>query len=183
MVLSLTNGNILNKMAFFISYPVPNEGPPGLTAENWGTTHSVVIKWQSLPPSNEYGILAGYRVRYRLTAIGEESVTGYSEEERVMSPVTNQVLLENLVMYGTYSVWVSAFTIKGDGPASFTYAGQQNFYFYLLGRAFLLKAVSQMPFESFVHNSPRSPPVLAINLLIIACIAAERNFVYCELEM
>ena len=113
-------------MAFFISYPVPTEGPPGLTAENWGTTHSIVIKWQSLPPSNEYGILAGYRVRYRLTAIGEESVTGYSEDELVTSPETNQVLLENLVMYGTYSVWVSAFTIKGDGPASFTYAGRQK---------------------------------------------------------
>ena len=126
--MSLTNGNILNNMAFLISYPVPNEMPPGLTAENWGTTHSVVIKWQSLPPSNEYGILAGYRVRYRLTAIGEESITDYSEKELVTSPETNQVLLENLVMYGTYSVWVSAFTIKGHGPASFTYAGQQNFF-------------------------------------------------------
>ena len=133
VVLSLTKGNVLNKMAFFMSYPVPNEGPPGLTAENWGTTHSIVIKWQSLPPSNEYGILAGYRVRYRLTAIGEESVTGYSEDELVTSPETNQVLLGNLVMYGTYSVWVSAFTIKGDGPASFTYAGQQKTYFSFVG--------------------------------------------------
>ena len=95
-----------------------------MTAENWGTTHSVVIKWQLLPPSNDYGILAGYRVRYRLTAIGEESVEDDSEEEMVTSPGTNQVLLENLVMYGTYGVWVSAFTVTGDGPASFTYAGQ-----------------------------------------------------------
>ena len=134
VVLSLeSKGNVLNKMAFFMSYPVPNEGPPGLTAENWGKTHSIVIKWQSLPPSNEYGILAGYRVRYRLTAIGEESVTGYSEDELVTSPETNQVLLENLVMYGIYSVWVSAFTIKGDGPASFTYAGQQKTYFSFVG--------------------------------------------------
>ena len=129
---------------FLFSYPVPDEAPPGLTAENWGTTHSVVINWQSLPPSNEYGILAGYRVRYRLTAIGEESVTDHSEKELVTSPETNQVLLENLVMYGTYSVWLSAFTIKGDGPSSFTYAGQQN------------------PFMSlfYVHNSSRSPSTL-----------------------
>lgn len=120
-------------MGFSISYTVPNETPPGLTAENWGTTHSVAITWQPLPPSNDYGILAGYRVRYRLTAIGEESVTDYSEKELVTNPDTNQVLLENLIMYGTYSVWVSAFTIKGDGPASFTYAGQQNSYFSSVG--------------------------------------------------
>ena len=123
----------MNKIGFSISYPVPNEAPPGLTAENWGTTHSIVIKWQSLPPSSEYGILAGYRVRYRLTAIGEESVTDYSEKELVTSPETNQVLLENLVMYGTYSVRLSAFTLKGDGPASFTHAGQQNSFFFFDG--------------------------------------------------
>ncbi len=54
-------------------------------------------------------------------------------KELVTNPGTNQVLLVNLVMYGTYSVWVFAFTVKGDGPASFTYAGQQscifNFFF------------------------------------------------------
>lgn len=137
-------------VSLLISYPVPNEAPPGLTAENWGTTHSIVIKWQSLPPSNEYGILAGYRVRYRLTAIGEESVTDYSEKELVTSPETNQVLLENLVMYGTYSVWLSAFTIKGDGPASFTYAGQQNSFFSFVGQSYVDN-----------HDSPRSPSILA----------------------
>ena len=136
-------------MGFFTSYPVPDEAPPGLTAQNWGTTHSVVIKWQSLPPSNEYGILAGYRVRYRLTAIGEESVTDYSEKELVINSETNQVLLENLVMYGTYSIWLSAFTIKGDGPASFTYAGQRNFFFLSLGSA------------TFIILPARSPSILA----------------------
>lgn len=122
----------MRKVSLFYC-PVPNEAPPGLTAENWDTTHSIVIKWQPLPASNEYGILAGYRVRYSLAAIGEESVTDYCEMELVTSPEINQVLLENLVMYGTYSVWVSAFTIKGDGPASFTYAGQHNSCFSFIG--------------------------------------------------
>ena len=118
--------HIFTTSYYFIIYQVPNEAPPGLTAEKWGTTHSVAIKWQLLPPSNNYGILTGYRVRYQLTAIGEENIKGTPVKELVTNPETNQVLLENLVMYGTYSVWVSAFTVKGDGPASFTYAGQQS---------------------------------------------------------
>ena len=36
---------------------------------------------------------------------------------------TNKVLLEKLEMYGTYSIWVSAFTLNGNGPESMTYGG------------------------------------------------------------
>ena len=108
---------------YLVAYQVPNRAPSGLTADNWNTTHSITIKWQPLPPSNDYGILAGYRVRYQLAKIGDERVSESSPKELVTSPGTNQVLLENLEMYGTYSVWVSAFTINGHGPASFIYAG------------------------------------------------------------
>ena len=98
-------------------------GPPGLTADNWNTTHTVTIRWQPLPLSDDYGVLAGFRVRYQLAKLGDVSVSESSRKELVTSPGTNQVLLENLELYGTYSVWVSAFTLDGHGPASFTYAG------------------------------------------------------------
>nr|XP_058971065.1 uncharacterized protein LOC131797458 [Pocillopora verrucosa] len=101
---------------------VPNLGPPGLTADNWNTTHTVTIRWQPLPLSDDYGVLAGFRVRYQLAKLGDVSVSESSRKELVTSPGTNQVLLENLELYGTYSVWVSAFTLDGHGPASFTYA-------------------------------------------------------------
>ncbi|XP_022800571.1 uncharacterized protein LOC111338361 [Stylophora pistillata] len=54
---------------------VPNQGPPGLTADNRKTTHSVMIRWQPLPPSDDYGVLAGYRVRYQLAKLGDIAVS------------------------------------------------------------------------------------------------------------
>lgn len=82
-----------------------------------------MIRWQPLPPSDDYGVLAGYRVRYQLAKLGDIAVSESFRKELVTSPGTNQVLLENLELYGTYSVWVSAFTFDGHGPASFTLAG------------------------------------------------------------
>lgn len=102
---------------------MPTEAPPGLTAEDWGTNHSIIVKWQPLPPSNEYGILSGYRIRYQMTRIGEEIIADQSIKELIVDSSANQVLLDNLEMYGTYSIWLSAFTIKGNGPESFTSGG------------------------------------------------------------
>ena len=81
------------------------------------------MKWLPLPPSNEFGILSGYRVRYRLTKIGEEITTDQPIKGFIVDSNTNQVLLEKLEMYGTYSIWVSAFTLNGNGPESMTYGG------------------------------------------------------------
>ena len=81
------------------------------------------MKWLPLPPSNEFGVLSGYRVRYRLTKTGDEITTGQPMKEFSVDSNTNHVLLEKLEMYGTYSIWVSAFTLNGNGPESMTYGG------------------------------------------------------------
>ena len=81
------------------------------------------MKWQPLPPSNEFGILSGYRVRYRLTKTGDEITTGQAIKSFSVGSNAKQVLLEKLEMYGTYSIWVSAFTLNGNGPESMTYGG------------------------------------------------------------
>ena len=109
--------------AFGYCVLVPTIAPPGLAAEDWGTTHSIVVKWLPLPPSNEFGVLSGYRVRYRLTKTGDEITTGKPVKEFSVDSNTNKVLLEKLEMYGTYSIWVSAFTLNGNGPESMTYGG------------------------------------------------------------
>ena len=113
-------------------FSVPNQAPPGLFAENWGTIHSIIVKWRPLPPSNEYGILSGYRVRYHLTRIGEEITTDQLVKELLVDSESRQALLDNLEMYGTYSIWVSAFTIKGNGPESFAYGGKHQMGFLIL---------------------------------------------------
>ena len=105
---------------------VPNEAPRGLTAEDYGATHSIAVKWRLLPLSNDYGILSGYRLRYQLSKIGEVITTDQSVKQLIIDSKTSQVLLNNLKMYGTYSIWLSAFTIKGNGPESFTYGGKQR---------------------------------------------------------
>ena len=102
---------------------VPNEAPRGLTAENYGATHSIAVKWRLLPRANDYGILSGYRLRYQLTEIGEVITADQPVKQLIIDSKTSQVLLDNLEMYGTYSIWLSAFTIKGNGPGSFTYGG------------------------------------------------------------
>lgn len=104
---------------------VPNEAPRGLTAEDYGATHSIAVKWRLLPLSNDYGILSGYRLRFQLSKIGEVITTDQPVEQLIIDSKTSQVLLDNLEMYGTYSIWLSAFTIKGNGPESFTYGGKQ----------------------------------------------------------
>ena len=117
------NSLVIIVVLFWYFVLVPTVAPPGLKAEDWGSTHSIIVKWQSLPPSNEYGILSGYHVRYRLTKIGERITTGQPVKKFNVDSKTNQVLLKNLETYGTYSIWVSAFTVKGNGPESFTYGG------------------------------------------------------------
>ena len=80
-------------------------------------------------------------MRYRLTEIGGERVTNDPEKELETKPETNQVLLENLEMYGTYSIQVAAFTIKGDGPTSFTYAGLLKFSQIIKSKVCFLRVI------------------------------------------
>lgn len=67
--------------------------------------------------------MSGYRVRYRLTKTGDEITAGQPIKAFSVGSNTKQVLLEKLEMYGTYSIWVSAFTLNGNGPESMTYGG------------------------------------------------------------
>ena len=67
--------------------------------------------------------MSGYRVRYRLTKTGDEITAAQPIKAFSVGSNTKQVLLEKLEMYGTYSIWVSAFTLNGNGPESMTYGG------------------------------------------------------------
>lgn len=92
----------------------------------------MAVKWQPLPPSNDYGVLSGYRLRYHLTKIGEVATTGKPIKELVVDSKTNEVLLQNLEMYGTYSIWLSAFTISGTGPEGSTSGGKRRLIHYFV---------------------------------------------------
>ncbi|XP_068688561.1 uncharacterized protein [Montipora foliosa] len=93
----------------------PSKPPSPVTALNRSST-SILVKWSPIPKHSIHGMLLGYHIHFKsLDSVGLGIVSS-----RVQSTAANTTssLIPGLLKFTDYSIQVSGFTVKGDGPLS-----------------------------------------------------------------
>ena len=83
-----------------------------MKGQNQSSTE-ILVEWEEVPAALRHGDIIRYTVIYWKTEGGE------NERKDVDAPTRNVILTE-LTKFTSYSIEVSASTIKGEGPASDT---------------------------------------------------------------
>ena len=99
----------LEKNLIFLSYAAPS-APVGVVATNLSST-SLSVVWG--PPDLPRGIITLYTISYYLTSIGEGSSNS-------LDTTGTSGVLNGLMKYTEYSVYVQARTVAGIGDQSET---------------------------------------------------------------
>lgn len=91
------------------TFTEPSAPPSDVRANSVGST-SIFVQWNSIPVSDQNGVILSYTVTYK-ALLGGSSQT-------VVSAPTTQTTLTGLNEFTNYRITVFASTAKGDGPAS-----------------------------------------------------------------
>ncbi|XP_048583941.1 uncharacterized protein LOC5510390 isoform X2 [Nematostella vectensis] len=91
---------------------VPDEPPTNITTFNTSST-SIHVAWGPVPEGHHNGIILGYKVFFKINA-STESINN------VIISNASQLNIEisGLGKYELYSIWILAFTVKGNGNVS-----------------------------------------------------------------
>ena len=98
-------------------------GPPlNVAAQNVSST-GINVTWQPIEEKLQYGIILGYRIRYKKEA---SAATPLRRKRRSIDPLEAEVLggnnltwtLEGLEKFTNYCIQVLGFNSKGDGNTS-----------------------------------------------------------------
>lgn len=100
-------------------FPVPSRAPDSLRVRSTGP-RSILIEWSPVPQQYVHGILRGYHVYYRTGMSKMKRSTSQVGVIKAMSVNMSSQSLEitGLEPFTYYDVWVSAFTVAGNGPQS-----------------------------------------------------------------
>ena len=110
----------------------PTAPPENVRVQNYLSPHSVRVHWDPVPRDEQNGKITGYRVKYSLLKIGDESPD--SKEHRrgiVIEEVkgnARSTVLTNLEVFGDYNVQIQALTKVGFGPWSEAVKGRKYQY-------------------------------------------------------
>lgn len=91
---------------------VPSRPPQNLWANNISST-ALITKWNPVPLGFVHGILWGYRVLYK-----EKNNPSAQYTIITVPPGIRRQTISNLKKFTYYTIWVLAFTIRGDGALS-----------------------------------------------------------------
>ena len=116
------HGTVCYKDHFLFVSIAPSQSPINVRALNKTHPTKIVVRWNPIPDSfYVHGILRGYKVFYKATAIANEDLEEGLETNQVTVPSSNlSAVLENLNAFTRYRIEVLAFTVKGDGVKSTT---------------------------------------------------------------
>ena len=94
---------------------------PGAPPQNVETRHtsesSLLVTWEAPPVGQRNGEILGYKVMYSRERDAEEG-DAIIKAINIDNPTQRSVTIDNLETYTRYRVRVSAYTSRGEGPAS-----------------------------------------------------------------
>ena len=93
----------------FFLFTEPGAAPDAVTGQTRSSTE-ILVEWEEVLAAQRHGDIIRYTVYWK--AEGEE------ENKKNVDAPTRNVILTELTKFTSYSVKVSASTIKGEGPAS-----------------------------------------------------------------
>ena len=113
---------ILSETKLFLSLLAPRGPPLNVTAQNVSST-GIKVTWQLIEEKVQYGIILGYRIRYKKGASAAEL---FRRKRRSIELQETEVLggnnltwtLEGLEKFTNYCIQVLGFNSKGDGNMS-----------------------------------------------------------------
>ena len=111
----LLSHSAFEQLNAFLFYLEPSKPPSTVTALNRSST-TILVKWSPIPKQSIHGMLLGYHIHFKsLDSVGFGIVSS-----RVQSTAANTTssLIPGLLKFTDYSIQVSGFTVKGDGPLS-----------------------------------------------------------------
>ncbi|KAM4628583.1 receptor-type tyrosine-protein phosphatase S isoform 1-T2 [Polymixia lowei] len=96
----------------------PSAPPQDIKCSSSSST-TLLVSWRPPPVESQNGALAGYSVRYHVTASQSEAGAGGEPTEEPVVPASEeQVLLQRLEKWTQYRITVAALTEIGPGPES-----------------------------------------------------------------
>ena len=105
-------GSVVLDYFFLLLLSEPSMVPSNIKATNRSST-AIYVEWSPIPQQFIHGILLGYNIIYTTKAFGDVS-TGV----HVTKAGSTSTLIQDLLKFSNYSIQVSGFTAKGDGPLS-----------------------------------------------------------------
>ena len=94
---------------------MPTGPPEDVRAVNASST-ALNVTWSNVVGMERNGIITGFKVYYK--AVGTFAVNRAVTVKEIVGESTRGAVLTDLEKYIEYSIWVLAFTSKGDGPNS-----------------------------------------------------------------
>lgn len=88
----------------------PSKTPQNFHGYNLSST-SLQLKWSPVQDGFVHGILLGYRIYYRITNFPSMPLINVT-----YGPTTVNATFHDLLTYTNYTLQITAFTSKGEGP-------------------------------------------------------------------
>ena len=98
-----------------ISLSEPSLSPSDVNASNKSST-AIDVEWSPIPKRFIPGILLGYHIHY--TNLDPEGFGDVSTGVHPTGAGSASTQIQGLLKFTNYSIQVSGFTVKGDGPMS-----------------------------------------------------------------
>ena len=92
----------------------PSDSPQDITVETTSPKR-IKVNWNPVPADHRNGIIEGYRIIYRALPSGSNITKTINATGNNVQQTTT---LDHMNEFTNYSIRISAFTSKGDGPLS-----------------------------------------------------------------
>lgn len=90
--------------------------PPSTVYTFNRTSTTILVKWSPIPQNSTHGILLGYHIHFKtMNPVGFSNVVPDIQSARASSTSS---LIQRLLKFTEYTIQVSGYTVKGDGPLS-----------------------------------------------------------------
>ena len=99
----------------FLLHLAPSKPPSPVNVLN-KTSTTVLVKWSPIPQNLVHGILLGYHIHFKnVNPVGFGDVSPDIQSVRASN---TSFLMQRLLKFTEYTIQVSGYTVKGDGPLS-----------------------------------------------------------------
>lgn len=109
-------------------FSAPGAPPENLKAFNKLSPTKIKVQWEPIKkPYDVHGILLGYKVYYKAVQVSNETIDKPQSYKELVIRKPKQISVEiaSLSAFTRYSIYVLAFTIKGNGiPTGAVLAGK-----------------------------------------------------------
>lgn len=99
----------------FLLHLEPSKPPSAVNVLN-KTSTTVQVKWSPIPQNLVHGILRGYHIHFK--NVNPAGFGDVSPNIQSVGESNTSFLIQGLLKFTAYTIQVSGYTVKGDGPLS-----------------------------------------------------------------